>query len=58
LGETNFVGKRKTRAIPKNIKNKREQFSMNLEVKPLNTKNPENSKLKNATNFSYEISFR
>ena len=43
LGETNFVVKRMTRATTKseNLKNKWGLFSMNLEVKPLNTKNRE-----------------
>jgi hypothetical protein len=42
LGEINFVGKRMTRDNPQGNKILRKSgidFSMNLEVKPLNTKN-------------------
>jgi hypothetical protein len=42
LGETNFVEKRTKKARPQGDNNNRwDIFSMNLEVKPLNTKNQE-----------------
>jgi hypothetical protein len=61
LGEINLVGNRITRSSPQRDKiliTCGVYFSMNLEVKPLNTKKRENSNIENATSISCGIRFR